>query len=116
MNPQLLEILQHTLGADQYGRGRQYRNHFVAGGKDATLCEELVGLGFMAKSTIRGFEGDELTGGMPCYFVTDAGKREMSAKSPKPPKVWRVRRRYLQFLDADSSCTFWEWLKTPYAK
>lgn len=111
MKPRLLEILQHTLGMDQYGRGQQYRNHFVAGTVDALLCDELVALGLMERSKRRGFEGDALTGGMPCYFVTEEGRRQISIESPKPPKISRGRRRYLAFLDADPSCSFGEWLK-----
>lgn len=26
-----MHILQHALGLDQYGRGREYRNHFCTG-------------------------------------------------------------------------------------
>lgn len=91
MSPRLLEILQHALGVDQYGRGKQYRNHFVAGPVDALKCDELVALGYMAKSSRRGFEGDELTGGMPCYFVTDEGRLEMIRQSPKPPRARQSR-------------------------
>lgn len=42
-----LRILQHSLGLDQYGAGRQYRNHFVTGeGSDGfPLCRELVAEG-----------------------------------------------------------------------
>lgn len=89
MKPRLLEILQHTLGCDQYGRGTFYRNHFVAGGRDVESCDELVQLGFMAKHPRRGGAGDELTGWMPCYFVTDAGKDEMIRQSPKAPRPKR---------------------------
>jgi len=45
MNVQLsskqLEILQHSLGVDQYGRGEMYRNHFCAGADDEPACREL---------------------------------------------------------------------------
>jgi len=113
MNQRLLQILQHTLGADEYGRGNQYRNHFVAGGKDQVLCEELVVLGFMEKSKRRGAPDDELTGGMPCYFVTAAGKQEMINQSPKPPKPRRTRvfeawRNYCDAFGTFPFSRFWK--------
>lgn len=91
MKPHLLQILQHTLGCDQYGRGTFYRNHFVAGGDNVANCEELVSRGLMRKHSRRGGAGDELTGGMPCYYVTDAGKDEMIRQSPKAPRSRRSR-------------------------
>ena len=56
MTPRQLEILQHALGANEYGRNPKpglrdreefYRNHFCAGGKDEEECRELVVLGYM---------------------------------------------------------------------
>ena len=47
MTPPQLQILQHSLGVDQYGRGRQYRDHFAAGGEDVQICQELIALGYM---------------------------------------------------------------------
>lgn len=108
MKPRLLEILQHTLGCDQYGRGTHYRNHFVAGGKDAESCEELLRMGLMTKHPRRGGAGDELTGGMPCYFVTDAGKREMLAQSPRVPRSKRSRafEQWQSYCDAFGNIPF----------
>lgn len=38
MKASLLNILQHSLGLDEYGRGTPYRNHFVTGeGSKITL-------------------------------------------------------------------------------
>jgi hypothetical protein len=42
-----LEVLQHALGLDEYGRGEMYRNHFCAGGADEDICRSLVELGYM---------------------------------------------------------------------
>jgi len=42
-----LQILQHSLGLDEYGQGEMYRNHFCAGGDDEGTCRALVALGYM---------------------------------------------------------------------
>jgi hypothetical protein len=71
-------ILRHALGTGDNGRGRAYRNHFVTGpgSDDYDDCEALVAAGLMRK-----FNGNPLTGGDPCYVVTDEGKA--AAKGPK---------------------------------
>lgn len=107
MKPELLHILQHSLGVDQYGRGSLYRNHFVTGpgSKDFPLCRELVGLGFMVDhGPQRGMRDDH------AFQVTEAGTRAMYEASPREPKVSRSRSRYHRFLDADTGMTFREWL------
>jgi hypothetical protein len=98
-----LEILQHALGVDEYGRGRMYRNHYVGGAQD---LHPLVTLGLM-----REYPASELTGGSPLFRVTDAGKMAMVAASPKPPKLTRSQKRYRKVLAADCGYTFGEWLK-----
>ncbi len=102
-----LEILQHALGADQYGRyaeGYRYRNHFCAGGDDETICRELVAIGYMTT-----FERSYL----PYYncTVTQAGETAMFNESPKPPKLTRAQKRYRAFLKADTGESFGEWLR-----
>ena len=47
MSPEQLQILQHSLGVDQYGQGEMYRNHFCAGDADEPICRELVAMGYM---------------------------------------------------------------------
>lgn len=111
MNERLLHILQHSLGVDRYGRGTQYRNHFVAGFDDLENCRELVRLGFMVERP-----ASVLTGGDPVFFVTDAGKRAMRELSPKPPKLTRSQKRYRAWLDSDSGYSFGEWLKLGVSK
>ena len=106
MTPRQLEILQHSLGVDQYGQGRQYRNHFYAGGLDVTTCRELAEIGLM-----REFASSPLTGGDPAFFVTSEGKRKMAEESPPPPKRTRAQQRYDDYLKEDSSMTFGEWIK-----
>jgi hypothetical protein len=111
MTVRQLEILQHSLGVDQYGQGQMYRNHFCAGGGDEHTCRELVEMGYMATFT-RSY--------LPYYncTVTEAGKAAMMAESPKPPKLTRSQKRYREFLDADTGRSFIEWLKdrAEYAK
>ncbi len=104
MSPRQLEILQHSLGVDQYGQGSMYRNHFCAGGDDEETCRELVELGYMETFT-RPY--------LPYYncTVTAAGKSAMLEHSPKPPKLSRSQQRYRRFLDQDSGLSFREWLK-----
>lgn len=100
-----LQIIQHSLGVDQYGQGEMYRNHFCAGEGDEAACRELVALGYMRQHPT--------TEWLP-YFncsVTNEGKRAMLAESPKPPKLTRGQKRYRDFLHADCDRSFIEWLK-----
>lgn len=99
-----LEILQHALGVDKYGRGAHYRNHFCAGDSDEPDCRSLVAMGFMETFTrLR----------LPYYNcrVTDAGVKAMWENSPNPPKLTRGQIRYREFLKADTGRPFIEWLR-----
>lgn len=105
MTERQLEIMQHALGLDKYGRGEIYRNYFCAGADDEPDCRELVALGLMVQ---------HVRTQLYLYFncsVTDAGKAAIREHSPKPPKLTRSQKRYEQFLDADSGMKFGEWLK-----
>ena len=104
-----LQILQHSLGVDQYGRGEQYRNHFATGpgGSDWDVCQELADLGLMKR-----YEPKAWMGGMYCFVVTDAGKAFVAEKSPAPPKLTRSQKRYREFLKDDFfEGNFMDWLK-----
>ncbi len=100
-----LPILQHALGLDEYGRGRPYRNHYVT---DGTECDVLVAAGLMVRHPPR-----EISGGMPIFVVTDAGKAYVREHSPPPPKASRGRTRYLRWLAFSdiSDEPFGAWLK-----
>jgi hypothetical protein len=118
MTPDLLHILQHSLGVDQYGRGQMYRSHFVtsAGYRDHDVCLQLCELGYMVN---HGQRMGELTGGSDLFIVTDAGKEAVRRESPQPPpepKWTRSKRRYQEFLNADTGLTFAEWLKCRKAR
>jgi len=75
LNSELMHILRHSLGLDINGKGKQYRNHYVAGGDQVKKCRELVSLGFMIER-----QGSEITGFDPLFQVTDSGKQI----APKP--------------------------------
>ena len=113
MKPDLLDILQHSLGLDRYGiyNGARdgYRNHFASGpGCDHyALCRELVDAGFMVEHQPRASWQEYST-----FVVTDRGREVVRAESPAPPKLSRSQRRYQRFLDADSSMSFGEWMKS----
>jgi hypothetical protein len=89
-----LHILQHSLGIDQYGQGRQYRNHFVTGpgSKDWDDCRALVEAGLMVERL-----GNILSGGDSIFVVTPAGIEHVAMNSPKPPRVSRSQKRYQRF-------------------
>lgn len=106
IDPRMLEILQHTVGANQFGQRRCDRNHYVAGADDAVLCRALVALGLMIESP-----SSELTGGDPLFRATDAGKSVVFNQSPAPPKSSRSAKRYAAFLNQDSGMKFGEWLR-----
>lgn len=125
MPPELLEILQHSLGCDSYGRptplGRIpnhddefgcYRNRFItdASSPNGLQCQKLVALGYM-----HDHGAQRITGGMHCYSVTQAGYDAMKAASPPPPKLSRSKRRWSAYLDMREATgmTFSEYLRWP---
>lgn len=108
-----LHILQHSLGVDRYGQGRQYRNHFVTdeGSSDYQHCMALVEAGLMTRRP-----GNALSGGDDIFIVTRAGIDFVSANSPKPPRLTRSQQRYENWLREDGNMRFGEWLKRGYYK
>ena len=102
-----LGILQHALGLDQYGHGRQYRNHFVTGvgSTDYPVCMRLVDAHLMTRAP-----GNDITGGDDVFRVTERGIDHVRTCSPTPPKLTRSQRRYRAFLAADSGLTFAQWI------
>lgn len=103
-----LHILQHALGVDRYGRGRQSRNHYVTGPQcDAfDACRRLADAGLMSERA-----GSAISGGMPVFVVTEAGRRFVAERSPTPPKLSPGQKRYRRFLAHDCGMTFGQWLK-----
>ncbi len=109
MDAKILHILQHSLGVDEYGRGQQFRNHFVTGegSIDHPICAEAVERGLMECRR----KGYELYGGDDVFAVTPAGKQWMAENSPAPPKLTASQKRYQAWLDQDSSETFGDYLR-----
>ena len=111
MTPRQLEILQHSLGVDQYGRTPKgytpfTRNHFCAGPADELDCRALIEMGFMVQH-----QTTEVFPDFNCS-VTYKGQGAMKKASPEPPKLTRSQLRYRRFLEADGCCgeTFREFL------
>ena len=110
----ILNILQHALGRDEYGRrkpGRtdDYRNHFCAGEDDLPICRDAAAQGLMTEHAPRA-----ISGGDPIFTVTKAGVSYITEHSPAPPKVSRSKARYLRWHNsalADLGMSFGEWLK-----
>ena len=103
-----LHILQHSLGVDQYGRGNQYRRHFVTGegSIDHPVCMALVDAGLMTRCA-----SSPMTGGDDGFLVTDAGRAWMAENSPAPPKLTRSQQRYQDYLNADCGLSFIEYCR-----
>lgn len=102
-----LHILQHSLGLDDYGQGRQYRNHFVTGpgSKDWDACRALVDAGLMVERP-----GSLLTGGDSVFIVTPAGIDFVALNSPPKPKLTRSQKRYRDYLNSECSGSFAEFI------
>lgn len=120
MNAEQLHIIQHSIGCDQYGQsesaGRNesdgcfgyYRNRYVS---DPT--PDLIALVAARLMVDRG--AYDIAGGMHYYRITEAGVAAMKQQSPKPPILTRGQKRYREFLAADCSMTFGEFLKWRHA-
>ena len=119
MTPRQLEIIQHALGCDKYGKTQYrdvpahpdyfpyHRNHFCAGGGDESDCRALVELGFMQKH--------KRTEWLP-YFncsVTPAGIKAMRDESPAPPKKTRSQLQFEEYRNCEDAFgwTFREFLR-----
>lgn len=107
-----LHILRHSLGLDDTGRGREYRNHYAI----ATSCsgwpevQALIEKGLMKDTGVVPMWG-ELHG----VVVTEAGK-EAARQLDSMPMLTLGQRRWRAWLHADNGLTFGEWLKTDWAK
>lgn len=104
--PQQVRLLQHTLGLSEHQR-RSYRNHFVtsAGTTDYPDLEALEGLGLMARVRTPAFcDADDIV-----FVTTTAGADLALEQLPEPPPPEK-QTQYRQWLDADTGCTFREWL------
>jgi hypothetical protein len=104
LDKERIHILRHSLGLDESGHGREYRNY----------CECLPACSAIASLVADGlmYAGYRINQGQDQYFhVTEAGKQEALRNVEPLPKLTRSQRRYREFLNADPSCSFGEWLK-----
>lgn len=111
---QLLHVLQHSLGVDEYGRGEMYRNYFCtgAGTVDYPVCMEAVRRELMSPPR----PGGKIYGDMDFFYVTELGKAYVRSFSPVAPVISRSKRRYARFLAYDGSLSFRDFLTTDMAK
>lgn len=109
MDAKILHIIQHSLGCDEFGRGNQFRNHFVTGegSIDHPICTGAVERGLMVCRR----KGYELYGGDDVFAVTPEGKAWMAENSPAPPKLTRSQQRYQDYLDSETSESFIEYCR-----
>lgn len=112
MNPRHLHILQHSLGLDEHGQGTPYRNHYATGPECDSYadCQALAALGLM-----KDHGKVAMWGNLHGFTVTDEGKVAVRLHSPKPPKLTRGQKLYREFLDADCSMEFGEYLRWRWA-
>jgi len=126
VNPSQLEILQHSLGCDRFGKSNtplsdegdgcfgHYRNRYVTDPKSTCgiAISELVSLGLM-----RDHGPQAMAAGMHYYSVTQAGLLAMWENSPKPPKLTRSQKRFARYCEvADCFSSFRDFLKYEQAK
>ncbi len=106
----ILRVLQHALGRDEYGRSPRgnYRNHFCAGdgSADFATCRDGVARGLM-----REYPPSDISGGDFVFVVTDAGKAYAADHSPPAPRLTRGQARYQQYLAADCDMSLGQWLR-----
>ena len=107
MNANQLHILRHSIGLEDDGSGREYRNHYVTGPDDAD-CQALVSMGFMVRAQRNALiaQDDFL------YRVTEAGMIE-ARKRTTLERLTRGQVRYREWLKvADATgLSFGEYLK-----
>src|SRR4051812_5384623 len=107
MKPELLRILRHSLGLDEFGRGKQYRNGFITGPEsdDFPKCSELCDFGFMKDHGV-----DERVGSMHLFNVTPDGVRAVeNAMEVKKAKVSRAKitKDLLGYVRHQPGCSVW---------
>lgn len=107
----LLQVLQHSIGADQYGHGGGNRNFFGVnpGCRDYDLCIELVELGFMANNGTK----PAIFGNEVFFSVTPEGVDVVALESDSPPepvKRTASQRRYEEWYMSEVDCSYAEWI------
>lgn len=107
-----LHILRHSLGLDDTGRGKQYRNSYVLGPEcpDFAKLKDLESRGLMSDLGPR-----SIFGGMHGFTVTPAGRAIAATPDPLPHKERgrRVYRYWLSISDCFPDSTFKDFLTRP---
>lgn len=106
---QQLELMCHALGICPE-KTHPFRNHFAASPKseDYKQWELMAAAGWATPGRTNG----KLYANLVFYQVTEAG--ELHARvfnKSRKPKLTESQRRYQDYLDADTSETFREWIK-----
>lgn len=101
--------MRHSLGLNDKGHGRSYRNHFCTGpgSKDYDDCEAMVVAGYM--KLVRG--PHPLSGGDNTYAVTTEGVAVVERFKEPEAVLTRPQQRYRDWLKSGSDAPFYEWLK-----
>ncbi|MXN29189.1 hypothetical protein [Delftia sp. CH05] len=104
--PQQVRLLQHTLGLSERQR-RSYRNHFVTstGTTDYPDLQALESMGLMARVRTPAF-----CDARDIVFVTTTAGAALALEQLPEPTPPAKQTQYSQWLDADTGCTFREWL------
>ena len=82
MTERQLHIIQHSVGADKFGRGSFYRNHYCASSEMLPICQQLVEMGLMrqmerSNSDVQGSFSSAYT----TFEVTEKGFEAMMNES-----------------------------------
>lgn len=103
-----LHILRHSIGLNDKGHGKEYRNHYCTG-KDCDSYKDCCALADLGLMQTGGIDGTNIF-----FHVTEAGKAEARKNVEPVKKLTRSQKRYQAFLHAESGLTFIEFLTTPY--
>lgn len=98
-----LHILRHSLGLDEKGHGREYRNYYCTG-KSADCFADIKDL---EKRGLMFFIHTINEGRNEYWGVTKEG-RTAALKDVAYPKLTRSQKRYKEFLHYDGGLTFKE--------
>lgn len=107
-----LHILRHSLGLDDTGRGKQYRNSYVLGPEcpDFAKLKDLESRGLMTDHGPR-----KIFGGMHGFTVTPEGRAIAATPDPltRKERGRRVYRYWLSISDCFPDSNFTDFLTKP---
>jgi len=102
ITPEQLELLRHTLGLNYHDLPT--RNHFLAsaGSSDMADLRAIEAASLMTSRAAPSF----CTAGDISFYANDAGRVYAMQRQPKP----KEKTNYDRFMDADTDCTFAEFM------